>query len=170
MKAISALTYKIVAYSAIPNFNTDECVDWAVEMVELVYETENLLILAGLIKPTNYFENVHYLQHAISELNLQVKTGDEGIISYSSYYVREIAQSIKIKVNLNALSNYVVAVDYHPSIYDFYSLYQAWNELTDLGEQWYWDGATTDNIEEIVRNTANQWLVKNERYYRQTID
>lgn len=39
---ISELTYKVISYSEISNFNTDDCVDWATEMLELGYESENL--------------------------------------------------------------------------------------------------------------------------------
>ncbi len=40
----SDLTYKIVAYSEIENFNSDDCIDWAYEMLVLEHSSENLLI------------------------------------------------------------------------------------------------------------------------------
>jgi len=55
MVPISPLTYKVVAYQSVSDYDMDECVDWAIEMIELGYDTENLIILAGLTKPVNYF-------------------------------------------------------------------------------------------------------------------
>ncbi|WP_419700398.1 hypothetical protein [Mucilaginibacter sp. NFX135] len=162
MKTLSPLTCKVIAYQILPAFNKDEVVDWAYEMIALGWETDHLLILAGLTKPVNYFEIVSYLKAAINELNLSSKEGVEGIISYSSYYVRQLEQGIKIKENLNALSDFVISVDYHSAICDFYSLYWAWNDLKYDEIQWYWDGATRDNIEQIVINTAKDWLIENE--------
>lgn len=162
MKTISPLTCKVVAYQVLPAFNKDEVVDWAYEMIALGWETEHLLIMAGLTKPVNYFETVVYLETAMGELNLLLKTGDEGIISYSSYHVKQLEQGIKIKENLNALSDFVISVDYHSAIYDFYSLYWAWSDLQYDEMQWYWEGATKDNIEQIVVNTAKGWLIANE--------
>lgn len=169
MLSISSLTYKVVAYQAVPNFIWDEAVDWALDMIELGFDTESLLILAGLTKPLNYFETVSYLNAAISELGLQFRSGDEGIISYSSFYVNQIAQSIRIRENLGKLSEFVPQVDYPSSIYDFYSLYWAWDDLDDVDMQWYYDGATLDNIEQLAVAKANQWMQDNELFYQQSL-
>ena len=77
MPTISYLTYKVVAFSQIPDFDTDGSIDWAIDMVELGYNTPSLLMLAGLTKPTNYFHAIEYLKAALNELNLQVKFGKE---------------------------------------------------------------------------------------------
>lgn len=45
---ISELTYKVVAKSDLTTLNGDDCVDWAIEMLQLGHETPSLLILAGL--------------------------------------------------------------------------------------------------------------------------
>src|SRR6478735_625598 len=98
---ISDLTYKIVSYSVDPDFNSDECVDWAIEMLELGHETEHLLILAGLSKPTNYFETTDYLRRALQELGLEEKTGLEGMFNYCTYYILKIANGRNVRLNLN---------------------------------------------------------------------
>ncbi|RYZ22494.1 MAG: hypothetical protein EOO10_21665, partial [Chitinophagaceae bacterium] len=100
MKKISDLTYKVVAFPEIQNFNTDECVDWALEMVFLGHDTQTLLMLAGNAKPTNYFQTVDYLKQALKELKLEVLYGDKAILSFSSYYIKKISQSENIRENL----------------------------------------------------------------------
>jgi hypothetical protein len=64
--AISDLTYKVVAFAEIPDFNTDECVDWAFEMVALGYDTPSLLILAGLNRPSSYFQTIEYFNKTLA--------------------------------------------------------------------------------------------------------
>jgi hypothetical protein len=170
MSSTSPLTYKVVAYQAVNNFNMDEAVDWAAEMIEVGFDTESLLILAGLVKPVNYFETVNFLDGAINELGLRLRTGDDGIISYCSYYVKQIAQGIDIRLGLQIICQYVIDFDYHSSIYDFCNLSWAWDDMDwNDGMQWYWDGATADNIEQIAIDTAKQWLNDNIASYEQRI-
>lgn len=139
MQPISALTYKVVAYKAAPQFDINECVEWALEMILLNYESESLLILAGLTKPVDYFEAVKYLEASIKELDLQTLTDDEGIVSYCSYYITQIAKGLRVKENLALSCDYMLSIEYHSSIYDFCRLHWAWQELEYDGKQWYWD-------------------------------
>jgi len=165
---ISDLTYKVVAYSEIKNYNTDECVDWAIEMIALGHDTEHVLILAGLHKPTNYFETVNILKIAIGECGLEMKTGKEGIISYNCYFIKQIAKFINVKENLLKISESCIDNDYDRSIFDFYLLRWAWSDL-DWGNLYteYWPGANINNVEQIVVAFAGNWLSQNESYYLQ---
>jgi hypothetical protein len=165
---ISDLTYKVVAFREFPNFDTDECVDWAFEMIFLGYDTPSLLILAGLTKPTNYFEVADYLPQVLSSLHLTQKTGDEATLSYCSYYIKKIANSDNIRNNLTQVYKLCKDRNYEKLVYDFYQLYWAWDDI-DYGNDYihYWESAKRDNIEKIVVDTANKWIVKNEQHYRQ---
>jgi hypothetical protein len=64
MRPISPLTYKVLAYQAVPRFDMGICVDWALKMITLGFDTEHLLILAGLDKPVNYFETVRRVKNS----------------------------------------------------------------------------------------------------------
>ena len=44
----------MLAYQHLKDF--DQSIDWTVEMLSIGYETSSLLILAGISKPTNFFE------------------------------------------------------------------------------------------------------------------
>ena len=165
---ISDLTCKVVAFSEIPNFDTDECVDWAKEMIFLGYDTPSLLILAGLTKPTNYFEVIDYLPNVFSSLKLTQKIGEEAILSYCSYYIQKISNSDDIRHNLTQVYKYCQSKGYEKLIYDFYLLYWAWDDI-DYGNDYtlYWEKATKENIESIVVETANKWIAKNNKHYTQ---
>ena len=47
---------------------SEDIVAWAMEMLEEGYDTESLVILAGLMKPLFRQEVEHYFKHAIREL------------------------------------------------------------------------------------------------------
>ena len=165
---ISHLTYKVVAYSDLTIVNGDDCVDWAIEMLELGHETPSLLILAGLSKPTNQFEVKDYLKRALSELKLDEKTGDEATLSYSSYYITKIAKGEDVKRNLGMVYQFCQMRDYDKIIYDFYLLFWAWDDL-DYGNEYqsYWPDADKSNIEQVVIETAKKWILENEKHYAQ---
>jgi len=165
---ISDLTYKVVAFREIPNFNSDEYVDWAIEMIFLGYDTPSLLTLAGFNKPTNYFEVADYLPTVLSSLHLTQKTGDEATLSYCSYYIKKIANSDNIRNNLTHVYKFCRDRNYEKLIYDFYLLYWAWDDF-DYGTDYthYWESARRDNIEKIVVDTANKWIEKYGQYYMQ---
>ncbi len=164
--AISDLTYKVVAFSEISHFNTDECIDWAFEMVSLGYETPSLLILAGLNKPSNYFQTLEYFNQALAELKIKNKSGKEAVLSYSIYLVKKIALDERKKEYLTELYHFCKAKDKEELTYDFQLLYWAWGDLDYKNEQQsYWPGATSDNIESIVKETAVKWLMKNKEHF-----
>jgi hypothetical protein len=165
---ISDLTYKVVAISDLTNVNTDDCVDWAIEMLQAGHETPSLLILAGLSKPTNHFETKEYLRKALSELKLDEKTGDSATLSYSSYYITKIANGENVKTNLGRVYEFCKARDYEKVIFDFYLLYWAWGDL-DYGNEYqsYWPDADERNIERVVIETAQNWIRDNKKHYAQ---
>ena len=73
MKPISSLTYLMMAYPGIQIGHGDKCVDWAIEMAELGYDSPHLFMLAGITKPTNYSECAAYLKTALMELGIPEK-------------------------------------------------------------------------------------------------
>jgi hypothetical protein len=164
---ISPLTNQVIAYSEVPEFDTNCCVDWAIEMIELGYNSENILMLAGLGKPTNYFETIAYLNKALAELGLQPKTGEDGTISYCSYIISNIANGIDVKTNLNRIDKLYFEFTYPDAIYDFYLLWWAWADLDYDKNAYptYWADATIHNIEHLVINAAKDWLEKNKPIY-----
>lgn len=166
---ISNLTYKVVALSEIIQLDPNECVDWAIEMLELGHKNPNLLMLAGCRKPTSYFEVKPYLEMATKELGLKMKNGDEGIISYSSYFIKEISEGRKIRLNLAKLYKFCQQINYEGIIYDFYLLHWAWDQIDydDTNQNHYWEGTNKDNIEKVVVKVAKHWLTENKVHYIQ---
>ncbi len=156
MQQISDLSRKIIAYAEDQNFDTDEAVAWAVDMVQLGYDTSNLLMLAACAKPTNYFETIEYLRLALAELGMKPKYGEEAIISYCNYYLVKIATGFDIRKNLSIVYSNCQQL---PVLLDFCLLHWAWDDL-DHGNtyQEYWPNANNANIEQLVMQHAQKWL------------
>lgn len=155
---ITDLTYKMIAYTAIKEFNTDECIDWALELVELGCESHNLLILAGLSKPTNYFETIDYLEKSFKELSIVPKENEDAIISYCFFYINEMSKGLHLKRNLALIYKFCMDHGYDKNVYDFYLLHWAWDDFMYGDDTHYWDGATKENIEDIVIKTSIDWI------------
>ena len=79
-KPISELTYKIEAYPEIQQVDTNESIDWAIEMMELGYESPTLYMLASFNKPTNFFVVIDYVKDTVKELGLEMKIGDDATL------------------------------------------------------------------------------------------
>ena len=158
----SDLTSKMLAYRHLENFDIDQAVDWAVEMLSLGYETSSLLILAGISKPVNFFEAEKYLLSSFNELSITLPEEHEAIVGYCKTFIEKMAKSIDVKSNLKALYSTGLAFDYEKPIFDFYLLYWAWDDL-DYGETYqnYVAEATKYNIEKLVTNKAILWLQNN---------
>ncbi len=119
MKKTSQLTPKILAFSEVPDYDINEIIWWALDMLSLGYETPSLLILAGLSIINNYFEKVKYFEKTCYELGYKLKTDEAGIISYSNFFIKQIAQENQVKENISKLYSFCQIKDYAESIYDF---------------------------------------------------
>jgi hypothetical protein len=138
-------------------------------MIELGHESPTLYMLAGLNKPTNYSEVTNYIKATIKELGLELKNGDEAVLSYASYYIHQIAKGKSIRNNLTELYKFSQMRNYEGLIYDFYLLYWAWDDLDyeDTENNHYWNGANRENIEQIVVTQAKKWIDNNRNHFMQ---
>jgi len=158
----SDLTSKMLAYRYLKDFDIDQSIDWAVEMLSIGYETPSLLILSGISKPAFFFETEKYLLSSFNELGIALPEEQEAIVGYCRTFIEKMAKSIDVKRNLKALYSTGLAFDYEKPIFDFYLLHWAWGDL-DYGETYqdYFPEATKDNIERLVTNKAITWLQNN---------
>ncbi|WP_375434800.1 hypothetical protein [uncultured Hymenobacter sp.] len=158
----SKLTSQVVAFKEIPDFKTDIFVDWALEMMVLGYESEALYTLAGLKKPALFYETISYVKEALKDLGINIKEGEEAILSYSSYFIKKIATGEDVKENLARVYRYCRDHNYESCVYDFYLLWWAWDDL-DYGNehQYYWPEANGKDIADVVVEQAKKWLMEN---------
>lgn len=160
---LSLLTSKILAYRELPNFNMDDSIDWAIEMLELGYDTPSLLMLAGISKPTNFLETEYYLLHSLKELDIQIPNREDAILGYCKYYIEKISVNENVRANLTNVHNLAQSALEEPNINsDFYLLAWAWGDF-DYEQTYtdYWPEATPETIESIVISKAKEWLIIN---------
>lgn len=88
--------------------------------------------------------------------------GEAGIISMCRYYIKKIAQTQDVPGNLKRLYSFYYQFNLDYLIHDFVYLYWAWEDLEYDSAQYYWPGATTENIEGLVVESAVLWLAENQ--------
>ncbi|MGI4833534.1 MAG: hypothetical protein ACRYFK_08750 [Janthinobacterium lividum] len=157
MPTLSPLTDKMLAFAEVPSFRYDEAVDWAVDMLMRGYDTPNLLILAGLSKPTNQWEALGYLRAAVRELGLSFEEGEAAMRRHLQYLVGRVAASHRDA--LIELYREFTGTDYSASLQDLLSVHWAWEDF-DLGAtfSYYWPAATPQTIRTWMLAVAGRWL------------
>lgn len=160
-------TYLILTYKEFENsFLYDNVIDWAVEMLEYGYETENLMILAAISKPTNSFECKLYLEKALEELNLRTIEGADANIAVQWVLLNKIARGEKVRSNLMLLTN-EFGYDVDEPIYDFQLLSWAWTELEYDSHQYYINtDVKLEDMEGLTIATAQEFI----EMYRPKVD
>ncbi len=153
-------TYKILAYaSPYITFHFDEAVDWACEMLGYGYDTPHLLMLAAISKPTGSFECEYYLENAMKELNL--KKVDDTVATIFAVWpeVNRIAKGERVRHYLTMVYQLYSSSQPDDYLFDFALLYWAWDELEEMGAQFYWNAdLTLNNIEQEIIEYSKKWI------------
>ena len=136
-----------------------ECVEWAISMLESGHDGHHLEMLAGLSPPYNHFEVADLRDRSFQEQGIEAIEGDR---AFSIYAAEEIAGFLagtrEVLDMLATVRDLWIANNHLRDIYDFYLLYFAYSNLRDGEEQWYWEGANSENILEIIRDRAQVFL------------
>jgi hypothetical protein len=156
-------TYKILADKVQQQANAEDWIDWALEMMDAGFETEHLVILAGLSPHLNRFELDDIVNRALKELSLDTMTKDEMIYGYVYFLIDEALNSkISSKAALDILRKLCRDRDYEEELFPFYLLAYAQEELDELGVQLYWKDADHNNIDSIIKDQFKDWKSKYE--------
>jgi hypothetical protein len=167
MKVLS--TYRILKAKAF-NENVDESwIDWAIEMIEAGYESENLYMFAGETKPYNQFEHQELTNKVFQDLRLDYSDKDDVLRNYVYYLISNSVEHPETYYKtLRELREICLQLDYDSRYMDFYLLYFAKDDLMVDEVQWYWEGANRENIDQIIRDKFKQWLGEFEQKQQKT--
>lgn len=152
------LTRLIQANRAAENFNHNLVVNWAIALLESGKETTNLLMLASFGPPIDAFEIRPYIIAVLKDMGLEELKGDEAAIAIIGYYITEIVLDNSIRSNLEILSELYYKFDFNFGLDTFYFLHFAWQDLEAREHNYYYEGATLDNIESLLKKEAQTWL------------
>jgi uncharacterized membrane protein YqjE len=68
----------------------EEWIDWAIEMIENGYDTEHLIILAGITKPYNQFQLQELTDRVLWELDLNWRDQEKAVKGYVLYLIEGV--------------------------------------------------------------------------------
>ncbi|MBL8001037.1 MAG: hypothetical protein JNL05_03660 [Flavobacteriales bacterium] len=157
MKPVKS-TPEFLAFKALNRDIDKAWVDWAVEMLTAGFETENLVILAGESGPFNQFRMQELVDRALAELGLDYSDKDQIIKNYACYLIdRSLDGELNSIEVLATLKDIYFEMGYVRYLRDFHDLYYAKDDLSDAGHQWYWNGATRDNIDTVIADYFRNW-------------
>lgn len=147
-------------HNGIEYFDYNPAIDWAIELIRNGVETENVLIVASFSKPVDREEIKPYITGALEELNLTEKYGEYSLVANAHYYLEQILNDFEIRKNLSKLYEICLNADMDSRLMPFYLLYHGWDELEQIGANYYFEGADLDNIEEVIKEQAKIWIDK----------
>ncbi len=160
MVAINTLSEYMRTHST-PPFDYDLAVDWAIELMKLGDETENVLMLASFSKPVDSLEISPYLSSVLTDQGLGQVSGEEAKKMKAKFYALQILESNQIRYYLDLLTDFCMETNYNKELMPFYMLRHGWMELEEMGVNYYYDGVNLSNIERAIKHEAKVWLDKN---------
>jgi hypothetical protein len=156
-------TYKVLVEITLHNGSIEVWKDWALEMMEAGFETEHLILLAGLSANVNGFQLDDIINKALKELSLDTMSDEEIVCGYVYYLIDQaLISKLSTKVVLGTLRDLCRDRDYDKELFNFYSLAYAQQELEEAGDQYYWEGANINNINSIINTEFLEWKSKYE--------
>lgn len=159
MKPVKS-TSEILALKVLNRDVDKSWVDWAVDMLMAGFDTEHLTILAGESEPFNQFKMRELVNKVLAELQLDYSDKDQTIKNYACYLIdRSLNEELDNFKVIEILKDICIELDYEKYLYDFYSLYFAKDDLSYSENQWYWDGATRENIDKIITEYFKSWKI-----------
>ncbi len=136
-------------------------VDWAYDMLVAGFDTDSLVMLAGETEFSNQFEMQSLADKALHELNLKWDNRELVIRNYACYIIEKVLNDkINIITALDILKEAFLDLNYENYFHDFYLLYHAKRSLDNYGFQHYWDGATRENIDAVIKQYFIDWKAR----------
>jgi hypothetical protein len=148
---IDELTLEVLADRALSQFDSKKLVTWAVNVLELGYENENLFILAGLDFDSTD-EREYYFWKTIADLKLDVaKTEDELLEKYALIIANKtIKKKISVKYTFQQMNKIVFASRYDSKYIGFYEINEDLEYLKYENKTIYNSSLTIENANEFI--------------------
>jgi hypothetical protein len=152
-------TYEILQFKALNRDVTEIWVDWAIDMVSAGFETEHLIILAGIAKPYNQFYLQDLTSKVFAELSLDFSSVKETSADYVTFLAGEVAAGRRSQYEvLQTLKEICSELGHSKDLWDFSLLCWAVEDLRYSDHQYYWEGANRGNIDSIVSEYFANWV------------
>jgi hypothetical protein len=152
-------TAQILAERALDMPCGQVCVDWAVGLLVEGFSSRQVEMLASLDPPFNLFDVAELRDRALREVNAPDLQKRDAVYVYARERLLSLlAGQDGLGDVLGVLKDLCIEHDMDRNLLDFYLLYFAYDGLVSFGDQYYWEGATRDNIESIVLERARAFV------------
>lgn len=153
-------TYRILKAKCLNEDIDESWIDWAIEMIENGWESNYLYMLAGMTLPFNQFELQQLTSDILHEFKLDYSDKDKVIKSYICLLVKNAVTDIDtcFRVLEEARAIYMT-LNMESEYKDFYLLFWAYDDLRYSEQQYYWAGANRENIQSVVIEYFQKWII-----------
>ncbi|MDG1476926.1 MAG: hypothetical protein P8Q14_07250 [Vicingaceae bacterium] len=160
MKDEQLILRLIQSHKELEHYDYSNAVDWAIELIRQGKETKNVLMLASFSKPIDRIEISTYVTNVLNDLGLEELDYKSAMIAGTHYHLNEILNNREIRKNLRTLYQLCLDNDYELGLMTFYLIYHGWDELEEMGVNYYSESANIENIEEELKKEARKWIEK----------
>lgn len=150
----------IQSHQELKHFDYSKAVDWAINLIQQGKDTENVLMLASFAEPFDRFEIGPYITNVLKDFGLEELDYNSALIAEIHYHLNEILNDREIRKNLKSLHQNCLNNNYESKLVNFYLIHHAWEELEEIGVNFYFEGATLNNIEQVLKSEARKWINK----------
>jgi hypothetical protein len=157
MKTVT--TAEILARKALERPCGAECVSWAIEQIEAGQDSKSLYVLAGLSGPLNHFEVAQLRDRVLAELDIPEDVQADPISAYVGELVQSALRSDRsLREVFSEITTLSIELGYPSELQAFYNLHFAAEDLSYSEDQWYWIGATRENIDRVMLEQAESFV------------
>jgi RNase P subunit RPR2 len=151
--------YKLLAQRVFSYFDSNKLVDWAIMMMQNGYESESLIILAGLSSDTTE-EREKYFWLAVEELNIDIDKNDRELIDfYALHIVESVLDHHMDPYNaLSIMQDVVRETGYSRRYIQFYEVNEDIDYLKYGSRPIFNSDLSSDNTEEFIRKEFELFL------------
>lgn len=144
-------TAAILAYKVLNRPTERAWIDWAYDMLVAGFDTEDLVILAGMQDPLNYFEMAILTDRVLSQLSLEYTNRNVVIRNYAAYLAKlGLTGERKPFSVLDELKDIHIELGLDSPLAYFYELYYAKEDLQYSEDQRYIEGVDRSNIDQTI--------------------
>lgn len=142
------------------HFDYSKAVDWAIDLIRQGKETDNVLMLASFSEPIDRLEIRPYVTKVLNDFGLKELDYKSTLIAQTHYHLNEILNDRQIRKNLHTLYQLYMNNEKESGLINFYLINHGWEELEEIGVNYYFEGADLNNIEEVLIMEARKWIEK----------
>ena len=156
-------TTQILAERVLQHTCDEQCVDWALRLLESGREDLPICRLAAKLKPHNHFELAKLRDQILALLELDTVSDSDALTEYAHEILLNAANGDCDEIEaITKVKDLCITMDYLESIYDFYLLYFAWEDLQSQEVQWYWPNADRSNIRDMIHEQIVRFVQERE--------